>query len=79
MPLTDEISLVSVDDHICEPPDVWTARLPRRFQESGPRVVELDDDVSYNAGLPKPLLMAPTQDHAPRLGDGVHEGSSGNH
>ena len=31
--------LISADDHVVEPPDVWTSRLPTRYQEIGPRVV----------------------------------------
>ncbi len=38
--------LVSVDDHIIEPPTVWADRLPARYQEAGPHVVE-DDDREY--------------------------------
>jgi predicted TIM-barrel fold metal-dependent hydrolase len=29
---------ISVDDHIVEPPDLWTARLPERYRDRGPRV-----------------------------------------
>ncbi|MHB8464754.1 MAG: amidohydrolase family protein [Acidimicrobiales bacterium] len=29
--------LVSVDDHVIEPPHVWESRLPRKFRELGPR------------------------------------------
>lgn len=29
--------IVSVDDHVIEPPDVWQSRLPRRLRDSGPR------------------------------------------
>ena len=36
----------SVDDHIIEPPNVWTDRLPARYQEAGPHVVE-DDGREY--------------------------------
>ncbi len=35
-------SLISVDDHLIEPPDVWTSRLPERFRDVGPRVVSED-------------------------------------
>ncbi|MBM3663214.1 MAG: amidohydrolase [Actinobacteria bacterium] len=38
---TDEIDLpmiVSVDDHIVEPPDLWQRWLPGRFRDRGPRV-----------------------------------------
>ncbi len=31
--------IVSVDDHVVEPPDVWQDRLPARFRAEGPRVV----------------------------------------
>ncbi len=31
--------LISVDDHVVEPPDLWWSRLPRGLRERGPRVV----------------------------------------
>jgi predicted TIM-barrel fold metal-dependent hydrolase len=31
--------IISVDDHVIEPIDVWTTRLPAQYQEVGPRVV----------------------------------------
>lgn len=31
--------LVSVDDHVLEPPHVWQDRLPAKFKEAGPRIV----------------------------------------
>jgi predicted TIM-barrel fold metal-dependent hydrolase len=31
--------IISVDDHVVEPPDLWTSRLPRQHVERGPRVV----------------------------------------
>jgi predicted TIM-barrel fold metal-dependent hydrolase len=34
--------LFSVDDHIIEPPDVWMDRVPSRFRETAPHVVEED-------------------------------------
>ena len=34
--------LFSVDDHIVEPRDVWTSRLPQKFQDVCPRVIEAD-------------------------------------
>jgi len=30
--------MISVDDHVVEPPDLWTLRLPAKYRESGPRV-----------------------------------------
>ena len=41
--LRDDVRLISVDDHLLEHPRVWEHRLPARFQEAGPRVVEADD------------------------------------
>jgi len=32
--------LISVDDHIIEPPRVWADRLPAKFQEAGPHVID---------------------------------------
>lgn len=40
--LRDDVQVVSVDDHVIEHPSVWSDRLPARFQEAGPRIVELD-------------------------------------
>jgi predicted TIM-barrel fold metal-dependent hydrolase len=37
-----QYDLFSVDDHIIEPPHVWTDRLPAALQEQGPHVVEAD-------------------------------------
>ncbi|HPG26622.1 MAG: amidohydrolase [Spirochaetaceae bacterium] len=31
--------IISVDDHVVEPPDLWTARLPAKWRERGPRIV----------------------------------------
>lgn len=32
--------VVSADDHVCEPPNIWWDRLPRKERELGPRVVQ---------------------------------------
>ncbi|ANY21835.1 amidohydrolase family protein [Gordonia terrae] len=40
MPLEDHVQLVSVDDHLIERPNVWQDRLPTRFREAGPRIIE---------------------------------------
>ena len=34
--------LVSVDDHVIEPPGVWVDRLPARFRDAGPHMVETE-------------------------------------
>jgi hypothetical protein len=35
MPLTDVMHLISVDDHLVEPPSLWAERLPAKFREAG--------------------------------------------
>lgn len=40
------LDLVSVDDHVVEPPGVWHDRLPERYREEGPHVIE-DDGREY--------------------------------
>ena len=30
--------IVSVDDHVVEPPDIWSSRLPAKYVDIGPRV-----------------------------------------
>jgi predicted TIM-barrel fold metal-dependent hydrolase len=58
--LPDDVQIISVDDHVVEPPTVWQDRLPAKYRELGPRI-ERDDqgrDVwmfegrpHYNIGL----------------------------
>jgi predicted TIM-barrel fold metal-dependent hydrolase len=40
MPLQDYMQIISVDDHLIEHPRVWTDRLPQKYKEAGPRIVE---------------------------------------
>jgi predicted TIM-barrel fold metal-dependent hydrolase len=37
----DGSGIVSVDDHIIEPPHLWQDRLPRRYRQDGPHVVRI--------------------------------------
>lgn len=30
--------IISVDDHVVEPPDLWSSRLPAKYKDKGPRV-----------------------------------------
>ena len=30
--------IISVDDHVVEPPDLWTTRLPAEYRDRGPRI-----------------------------------------
>ena len=38
-----DYDLISVDDHIIEPPKVWSDRLPSKYLEAGPHVITKDD------------------------------------
>lgn len=40
MPLQPWMKLLSTDDHLIEPPTLWSDRLPAKYRESGPRIVE---------------------------------------
>jgi len=42
MPLQDHHKLISVDDHLVEPPDLWVNRLPARYRADGPQIIEGD-------------------------------------
>jgi predicted TIM-barrel fold metal-dependent hydrolase len=35
--------IISVDDHLCEPPDMFEGRLPAEFADLAPRVIEQED------------------------------------
>jgi predicted TIM-barrel fold metal-dependent hydrolase len=55
----DDLVLISVDDHVIEPPDLFVGRLPRALQERAPRVEEenghqfwvLEDEIIRYIGL----------------------------
>src|SRR5258708_12205517 len=42
--------IVSVDDHVIEPPDLWQRWLPARFRDAGPKVVEAPYVLRQNDG-----------------------------
>jgi predicted TIM-barrel fold metal-dependent hydrolase len=42
--------IISVDDHVVEPPDLWTTRLPSQYQDKGPRVVRDRAKFSFTGG-----------------------------
>jgi len=66
--LPDDVQIISVDDHVVEPPSVWQDRLPAKFQELGPRSVRDDEDRDvwmfegephFNVGLGALLVVVP--------------------
>ena len=43
--------IISVDDHIVEPADTWTSRMPAKFKEAAPHIVRKDmPDVTFVGG-----------------------------
>ena len=58
--LADDVQVVSVDDHVLEPPNVWQNRLPAKYKEVGPKNVRdgsgrdvwvFEGEPHYNVGL----------------------------
>ena len=39
--------IVSVDDHVIEPPNVWMDRLPSKYKDVGPRIIRESDGNEY--------------------------------
>ena len=39
----NDMILVSVDDHVCEPADMWERHLPKKWKERAPRLVTKED------------------------------------
>lgn len=51
-----DYKVVSTDDHVVEPPDVWQSRLPSHLAERGPKIVSTEDaDVWEIAGSRHPI------------------------
>jgi predicted TIM-barrel fold metal-dependent hydrolase len=42
--------VVSADDHVVEPPNVWMDRLPAKYKDVGPRVVRASAEMSFFGG-----------------------------
>jgi predicted TIM-barrel fold metal-dependent hydrolase len=58
--LSDDVEIVSVDDHVVEHPTVWSDRLPAKYLKDGPRIEEMpngrqvwlfEDQMIPNIGL----------------------------
>ena len=43
--------IISVDDHVVEPPDLWTSRLPAKYADVGPRVVRDRAKFDFSGGV----------------------------
>ena len=52
--------IISVDDHVIEPPNVWTDRLPSKYAGVGPRVVRAPmKEVTFIGGKFTPVIGEP--------------------
>ena len=49
--MSDIPRIISVDDHVVEPPDLWSARLPAKYRERGPRVERDKAKFSFIGGV----------------------------
>ena len=36
--------IISADDHVFEPPDLWTSRVEPKFRDRAPQIIRMDDD-----------------------------------
>ena len=43
----EDMILVSVDDHVIEPPDMFDGRLPAKYQDLAPKLIRRDDGTDY--------------------------------
>jgi predicted TIM-barrel fold metal-dependent hydrolase len=84
-PRPRKFTIVSVDDHLVEPPDTFEGRMPARFAEQGPRIVErddgsqvwlLEDRIIPNAGANANVGRPPSEySHDPTRFDHMRRGS----
>src|SRR5580658_6186031 len=55
--------IVSVDDHVVEPADVWQERLPAKYKDVGPRIVRAPmGEITFIGGK---LTVKPGSEGAP--------------
>jgi predicted TIM-barrel fold metal-dependent hydrolase len=50
MPLQDHMHLISTDDHLIEHPKLWSDRLPSKFLEAGPKIIEKEMPLTIHPG-----------------------------
>ena len=43
--------IISIDDHVIEPADVWQNRLPAKYREVGPRVIQERGKMQFVGGV----------------------------
>src|SRR5262245_10449693 len=60
-----DLRIVSVDDHVIEPPDLWQSRVPARLRDRAPKVVRIA--VSPH----DPLVPVKMREHVVEKADGT--------
>jgi predicted TIM-barrel fold metal-dependent hydrolase len=48
--LTELPRIISVDDHVLEPPDLWSTRLPAKYRDRGPRIERAKGRFHFEGG-----------------------------
>src|SRR4051794_40639972 len=55
--MSDFPKIISVDDHVIEPANVWMDRLPAKYKDIGPRVVRAPvKEITFIGGKFKPVM-----------------------
>src|SRR6476646_8123375 len=49
--MTNLPRIISVDDHVVEPPDLWTKRVPSKYLDRAPRVERDRAEFSFKGGV----------------------------
>jgi predicted TIM-barrel fold metal-dependent hydrolase len=60
MTLSTQPYIVSVDDHVIEPPHLWQSRLPAKLRDRGPKVVETDEGLAWELDGDRHLIYLVT-------------------
>src|SRR5437588_10254058 len=52
-------AVISLDDHIIEPPGIFDGRLPKDFADRTPKLVETDAEAAWHVpGIDRPIAMS---------------------
>ena len=49
--MTEIPRIISVDDHVVEPPTLWVDRLPKKYRDVGPRVERDSAIFNFEGGV----------------------------
>lgn len=54
----NDLTIISVDDHVIEPPSLWEGRVPAKFRERAPRLLRLRDVEPGDTRVPQKMQAA---------------------